>query len=280
MKLLTVQFPAVLMSVLVAAQVVNAQSELRGMVYDVERKSAIAYATVMIPGKGLGAVCNDVGEFGLLLTGEVELTDTVQVSSIGYTSKHLTVKEMMAGGIIYLVPKIQVLQQASVYPFRHALTIGKATTDLKYLTGWIREQIGGEIGRKFSVPHSLYKMEKLSFGFYSGYDTVWLRLHVRRMVDTLPHEELLEDEIILTVVKEKGIVEFDLTAYNLVFDEQEICISFELLKRTRRKNTRQHTNMAMITGAPPGNTYLKSSLQAAWIQRDRYEMSLQVALKY
>ncbi len=62
-----------------------------------------------------------------------------------------------------------------------------------------------------------------------AYDTSWYRLHIRTLENDLPYEELLADNVIVSISEESGWVELNLREYNIVLTGQ-VAVTLEWLK--------------------------------------------------
>jgi len=106
------------------------------------------------------------------------------------------------------------------------------------------------------------------------YDSSLFRLHIRNIVENLPHDELLKTDILILITKESGWIDIDLSKYNLVF-EGDIALSIEWIKVMGRDINKHITVTGQLTQVvtfnvkpKKGLTFNKKGTEAKW---DRLE---------
>ncbi|MES2628540.1 MAG: erythromycin esterase family protein [Bacteroidota bacterium] len=72
-------------------------------ILDAKSKLGLEYANVLLSGKSLGTISNSRGE-ALLAVPRSVIADTVRISMVGYESRYLPVRELLARPIVYLRP--------------------------------------------------------------------------------------------------------------------------------------------------------------------------------
>ena len=96
--------------------------------------------------------------------------------------------------------------------------------------GWILPPNSLEIGLKIDLGEMPALVKKMHVRVRdNSFDSCLFRLHVRNIVNELPADELLIENIFVPVTKRSGWVVIDLSKYNLVF-QGEIFLSLELLE--------------------------------------------------
>jgi hypothetical protein len=77
---------------------------------------------------------------------------------------------------------------------------------------------GHEVGLKIDLGTSFVKLHSLHIRMdKQSYDSSLFRLHIRNIKNKLPHNELLNENILITITNTSGWVDVDLSNYNLVF---------------------------------------------------------------
>jgi len=143
--------------------------------------------------------------------------------------------------------------------------------------GWILNFTpnGLEIGLKLDLGELPVLVKKLHVRVRdNSFDSCLFRLHVRNIVDELPGNELLTQNIFVTVTKRSGWVVIDLSKYNLVF-QGEIFLSLELLETKGINKNRlvtlhtsdgkeQAPNFSFNGSTDQFDTYSKMSSGSQW----------------
>jgi hypothetical protein len=111
-------------------------------------------------------------------------------------------------------------------------------------------------------------------------DTCLLRLHIRKVVDGKPAEEILTDSVSVYVNKlslDTKIPEFDLTPYDLIFSEKEFFVGIEVL---RCGNGKKGFCSFSFAGTEKGEYIYKSRLADDWSSTDDYTIYLKLFLRF
>src|SRR5690349_2366985 len=91
-----------------------ASIHLKGQVRDSQGRP-IAYASLQVPNRGLGTICNQAGLFSLYLPAESR-QDSLLVSMLGYTSRRISIASIQTSIdlLIELDQKAVQLQEVTV----------------------------------------------------------------------------------------------------------------------------------------------------------------------
>jgi hypothetical protein len=93
------------------------------------------------------------------------------------------------------------------------------------------------------------------------FDSVLLRLHVRKITDRTPSQELLNQNVFIKVRIKNGWVKFDLTDYNLIF-RNEIAVTLEWVKAW---GVCKDGNCLLFSlNAIKGTLYAKEASESTW----------------
>jgi hypothetical protein len=158
--------------------------------------------------------------------------------------------------------------------------IGAGGESVGYFRSWNFDSTGGEIGRIFNVPYSEYKVDKIRFKVSNFCDTCLVRLHIRKAVDNMPGEELLKDSISMIIrhlTLDDKAPEFDLAPYDLVLNQPEVFIGFELINC---KHPGKKDCSLCFAGTEEGNYVYKSTRASQWEKTDAFAIYLKIFLRY
>ena len=247
-----------------------------GKVFDSSSGKPLEYVNLGVIDTPLGITTNEKGEFSLDIKAQSPKA-IVRISMIGYKPQTLTIEELSnKENIIKLVNKPIQLAEVTVKPLSgKQKTIG--TIDNKHggLGGWGGTQRGKghEIGTKLELGTSPVFIK--DFHIYitkQSFECSVFRLHIRSIVDNLPSEELLTENILIQVSKKSGWVNIDLKKYNLVFSG-DVALSLEWvnvigLKRLTKVNGVMGANVNFRMNNKQGCTYTKWGTEAKWTHLD------------
>jgi hypothetical protein len=130
---------------------------ISGIILD-SLKNPIQYANIGVLNKPIGTVSNQKGEFNLSLDNSY-LSDTLKISSLGYISKELLIKDLFnkPNSSIKLDDLIEELNEVIVYsnnlePHSKGREKTKTNQELFFVVPDMSNvNLGAEIGRKFSI---------------------------------------------------------------------------------------------------------------------------------
>jgi len=249
---------------------------ISGKVIDSSSEKPLEYVNLGVINTQIGITTNEKGEFSLDIKGQ-SLKAIVRISMIGYKPQTFPIEELTnKENLIKLINTPVQLAEITAKPFSgKQKTIG--TTDNKHggLGGWGGTQrgTGHEIGTKLELGSSPVFIK--SFHIYltkQSFECSVFRLHIRSIVDNLPSEELLTENILIQVTKKSGWVDIDLKKYNLVFSD-DVALSLEWvnvigLKRLTKINGVMGANINFRMNNKQGRTYSRWGTEAKWTYRD------------
>ena len=135
---------------------------------------------------------------------------------------------------------------------------------------------------------SFVKLHNLHIHVYKqNYDSSLFRLHIRNIKDTLPYEELLNNNILITITKNSGWVDINLSNYNLIL-KGEIALTLEWLKvwgenennLIRVNNSKQKSaNVLFSVKNRQGCLYIKRGVEAKWSKIDTQSPSIYLTIQ-
>jgi hypothetical protein len=151
---------------------------------------------------------------------------------IGYKSQTFTIEELLAD-------KNQIKLEEEPFEIEELLFTSQkgkkrkvgtsGLTRLGGVSGWGGKKFGAghELGTRINLGDAPAKIHSLHIRLYKqSFDSTFLRLHIRDIVDNLPRKELLKDVIIVNVSKESGWVKIDLSKHDIIL-KGEIALTLE-----------------------------------------------------
>lgn len=234
---------------------------LKSKVVDARGGQGVAYVNIGIPGKNLGTVSNEQGQFELTID-QNQLTDTLLFSCIGYEAVRVPIPLLRQMDIpVMLNPKVAELKQVKVEASRlKEKYFGIFTESPMVQAGFNDNILGKECGvPMFSKNQALLDQVQINFGKCT-YDSVFFRLNVYQKSDSGRYENILREPLVYAYSKLEidETLAIDLRAYNIEV-QGDFMISVEYMR-----------------DLGPGTLYFKSKLnkpsyvratsQAEWVK--------------
>lgn len=198
----------------------------------------LPFANVGVVATPIGTVADDDGRFTLYLTDATRLTDTVQISLLGYQPDRRTIGQLIdvlrAAPTVSLVPRPTQLAEVNVRSAQWQVRqTGNTNTRTQMktnfaLAGKPRQNLGAQVGRVFRVPKRGALLEEFRF-FVSAnnFDSVRFRINVQMLRHNYPDNSLLQRPVYVELKpKQTGWITVDLRPYDL-FAADDVAISVE-----------------------------------------------------
>lgn len=287
-----------------------AQQKVSGLVEDDETGSPVSFASVTT-GQGDGIVTDSAGKFSITIRRQARLNDSLLVTAIGYASKKIRIRDLIADNKIKLAQANNTLAQVKVYAslkgdyrefgyyrnFRFDTSVWVEKIDsVKYRTNeryrWNtinRNKTGarykrnnkgnGEIGYIFEMPTKQFQVGKVQVKVNHNYDTCWLKLHLRTVGGSspgLPEADVLEKEVVLPVTLQYGLVEFDLDWEPISIPNKQIYVGFEL---QRCGCSTSEAPSFFFLGHETGVNFYRDSDKEIWRQGVDYTIYVRIMTK-
>lgn len=266
---------------------------IKGKVLDSSNGDLLQYVSIGVVDKPLGTITNENGEFSLEVNGQSPKA-IVRVSMIGFKAQNFTIGELSyKENIIKLVNETIRISEVIVRPFLGKLKkVGnKDYTKLGQVCGWSGTEFGrgSEIGLKIPLGNQRVKLHSLHIRVYlQSFDSSLFRLHIRNVVDDLPANELLDENILFPITKQSGWVDIDLSKYNLVF-KGDIALTIEWIKVigahkdrvVKFGNSNQYTanNVLLNVKEKQGCFYQKKTNEDKWSRIDTQSPSFYLIIQ-
>ena len=201
-----------------------------GKVVDSSTNELLGYVNVGVVGQSLGTITDESGAFELETYG-LSAETTVRFSMIGYIAKTYTIEQLSDNNEETIEMECAPIQLSEVVvkPSKPR-KIGATKKVLRgNVSGWggVKHGKGNEIGLKMELGEFPVNVKSLHMHiFKQSFDTCLFRLHIRNIINELPGDELLTQNIYISSTKESGWIEFDLSQYQLIF-KGDIILSLE-----------------------------------------------------
>jgi len=249
---------------------------ITGNVLDASNGEPLIYANIGVIETSVGTITDEKGNFKLDVKN-LPNKSIVRFSMIGFKSHIYAIEELLnKENTIRLEIETINLPEVIVKSVVKLKKVG-TTSYSKNVIGWRGNDFskGYEFGTKIELGDSPVKLKSLHMHVYKQtYDSSLFRLHIRNIAENLPHDELLNTDILILITKESGWIDIDLSKYNLVF-EDDIALSIEWIKVMGRDINKRNTVTGQLTQAVTFNvkpnkglTFQKMGTEAKW---DRHE---------
>ena len=251
----------------------------------------LIYVSIGVIGTSKGTISNEKGEFELNVNGICE-DSLVRFSMIGFESKTFTIKELLnKKNHIQLDNKPIQLTEIIIKPSGKLEKVGTVNfTKLGGVCGWGGTNFGKghEIGSKIELGKNMVQLKSMYIRlFKQSFDSTLLRLHIRDIAEVLPLDELLSQEIIISVSEEKGWVEIDLSKYNLIY-KGDIALTLEWIKvyginenRLMKMNgSKNYTaNVLFNLNKNNGTFFIRKGSEAKWLRVENQSPSFYLTVQ-
>ena len=204
---------------------------ISGKIIDSSNGKPLEYVSIGVPETSIGAISDENGNFKIDVTGQ-PLEGTIRFSLISYDSHVYKIGELCnKENIIELKPAPAQLSDVIVKPQGDLKIVGNSE-DSKYHGGWPGSEYGGghESGLKVRLGSQPVKILDMHFNVtIQSFDTSYFRLHIRSIEKGMPSKELLKENIMFSITQSSGLVNIDLSNYNLIF-KGDVAITLEWVK--------------------------------------------------
>ncbi|MEM9918160.1 MAG: CPBP family glutamic-type intramembrane protease [Bacteroidota bacterium] len=259
--------PILLASCLLMGQCLFAQQSLRGSIQDAQGQP-LSYVNIGLVGTTTGTVSKEDGTFILYFQDNVNPTDSLRCSMIGYKSQTYLISELQDSLLVQLTEDVIELEQVVVRP-KFPKTVVKGMTKSKgrmsvnfSISGKPRQNLGAEIGKRIRLKNKLSSIE--AFNFYirqNNYEAVKFRVLIYSIQKGKPHRFLSTEDIIIHIDnQQKGWIKVDLTPYELITDKDFI-IALQWIDASDKGNYLSLPIRLPVVGS---NHFYKFGSQAHW----------------
>ena len=268
-----------LFAFLLCIPVLNAQYILQGRIIDALTKEPLPFVNVGVLKKELGTVSNEDGFF-FLEVPDVFAKETLRFSMIGFDERDFQVADLEA---ILFSNNTLVLAEQTTFLEEVVLTAekkwdtrvsGNATTSKLLITGFTSNQLGNEIALFVKVKKTPAYIEGIQFSVVENiYPEVRFRVNVYSSEYRFPDENILKENIFVTLKQSEGIISVDLKEYDILVDD-DVFISLEWIDEDLGSE-----GLWFSAGVFGKSIYARSTSQAEWKKQRGLSLGMSVTLR-
>ena len=254
-----------------------------GNVVDNKNNKLLPYVNIGIINKEIGTVTDINGKFALSFKNEFE-NDTIRISSIGYKSVEILVKDLMLKKqpvSIKLEEEISELNEVVITAkaFKRK-TIGNNTESKFISTGYSYDQLGAEMGVKINIRENPTFVD--AFNFNISYNRLSaksiFRINFYSLENNNPKENILTENILVTIEpKQVGKIVIDLKSYDIVL-KNDVIVSLEWVGIDGENNKGEAIFFSL--GLLNSGTLYKKSSQAKFKKHSSMGVGFNIDIRY
>ncbi|MDJ0366231.1 carboxypeptidase-like regulatory domain-containing protein [Hymenobacter sp. H14-R3] len=247
--------------------VVAGAQPITGRVTDAKTGQPLPFVNIGVVGKALGTVSNEQGQYGLAFQEQLA-ADTVRVSYLGYQPRLLTLRQLQSAPNLALTAAAVALAEVRVAgksQFRRVHTLGNTGNSETSTNTLSNNDLGGQVGTVIKLSRRPTRLRNATFNIArTAQGVVTFRVNIYRLdargrpTDT----KLLTRDIIVTAPAVRGPITVDLSADQLILDEN-FFLAIEMLKWENATPRAEFTFSAAI-GYANNEIYWRRTSQAPW----------------
>lgn len=252
---------------------------ITGKVVDSSNGEPLEYVGVGVINTSIGTITDEKGNFKIDVNGQTQKA-IVRVSMISYKPQSFTIGELSEkDNTIRLVIAPTQLAEVIIKPSGKTRQAG--TTSYSRIGNWCgwggsHNGKGCEIGTKIALGNSPVLLKSLHIHVQrQAFDSSQYRLHIRTIANDEPVDELLAANIMITITKESGWIDIDLSNYNIVL-QRDIALTLEWVKvfgintnRAMKINNKRVAEYVLFNSKRnQGCTFMRWGTEAKWAKTD------------
>ena len=244
------------------------QQVIKGNIRGGKCGAGVPFANVGIVGKGVGTVANEQGAYQLAYSAATA-NDTVRISSLGFRSRLLPVRALAAQPDVELVAEAVALREVNVKArglYRRTHTLGSTKSGAGSTLTLDANDLGAEIGTVISLKRKPTRVLNANFTVaFNRAGAMKFRVNLYRL---LPNgkpsdQKLLQRDVIVTSSVVQGPITVDLTADQLVLDE-DFLLSLEWIGGADAQRVGNQLAFSAGLGYTDNDLYLRAASQDNW----------------
>jgi len=257
----------------------------KGVLLDSTNQQPIAYANILLTGKGRGTYSNQQGYFELTLNN----ASTVQISVIGYHTKTLKLTPQLSVVKIFLRPDVKALKEIIVKPFESEEVLTLGFDNKKKRIKFHLNSAGCEIA--VFIPNTTSKkalIKAIKIPMWRGKKNVLFRLNLYKIGEkgkpgtTIP----IENKVFSNRDIKKNLLYYDVSKWQITVPKEGVFVSLETLGikekqhlMTSVKDTRSFSKLKLTNQLSETFTYVKTAFKSnAWSELPAIISEKQTAL--
>ena len=271
--------PLFLFAFLLSFNALNAQHILQGRIIDAFTKEPLPFVNIGVLKKELGTVSNEDGFF-FLEVPDLFAKETLRFSMIGFDERDFQVADLEA---ILLSNNTLVLAEQTTFLEEVVLTAekkwdtrvsGNSTTSKLLITGFTSNQLGNEIALFVKVKKTPAYIDGIQFSVVENiYPEVRFRVNVYSSDYRFPDENIMKENIFVTLKQSEGLISVDLKEYDILVDD-DVFISLEWIDEDLGSE-----GLWFSAGVFGKSIYARSTSQAEWKKQRGLSLGMSVTLR-
>ena len=271
--------PLFLFVFLLSFTALNAQHIVQGRIIDAFTKEPLPFVNIGVLKKELGTVSNEEGFF-FLEVPDLFAKETLRFSMIGFDERDFQVADLEA---ILLSNNTLVLAEQTTFLEEVVLTAekkwdtrvsGNSTTSKLLITGFTSNQLGNEIALFVKVKKTPAYIEGIQFSVVENiYPEVRFRVNVYSSDYRFPDDNILKENIFVTLKQSEGLISVDLKDYDILVDD-DVFISLEWIDEDLGSE-----GLWFSAGVFGKSIYARSTSQAEWKKQRGLSLGMSVTLR-
>jgi len=271
--------PLFLFVFLLGLAVLNAQYILQGQVVDALTKDPLPFVNIGVLKKELGTVSNEDGFF-FLEVPDVYATETLRLSMIGFDTRDFQVAKLetilLSNNTLVLAEQTTFLEEVVLIAEKKWDTriSGNSSTSKLLITGFTSNQLGNEIALFVKVKKTPAYIDGIQFSVVENiYPEVSFRVNVYSSTYRFPDENILKENIFVTLKQSEGLISVDLKEYDILV-EDDVFISLEWIDEDLGSE-----GLWFSAGVFGKSIYARSTSHAEWKKQRGLSLGMSVTLR-
>lgn len=268
----------ILIFFLIPKMIYSQEIEIVGKILN-SNKIPLEYTNIGIKNKNIGTISDYYGNFKIILN-QKDINDILTFSYVGYENLDMNISDILSKNI----KEFTLIQR--VNELKEIIVVAKNSKIVEVGTKSTSGMVAGRVStfdsknkdmREFAKEITIRKPSKIlnvNFNLFAvKLDSATFRINFYNIKDNLPFEKIISDNIIIKQPITNGWNEFDLTKYNLKFDET-FFITLEYIPDNFNEEL-----PFWYSGQLLGKSISKSSSLGTWNVKNGARIALYVTLK-
>jgi CarboxypepD_reg-like domain len=245
---------------------------VKGKIIQQENNQPLSYVSIGVLNKPLGTLTDTLGDFNFQISQE-NLSDTLQISLVGYFSKKIVVKDFIESKkyTIKLDVKITELAEVVVTNTKTNIeTIGRQGSG-KFIQVSIHnkkpaeETIGSEMGMRYKTKQKNATLKDFNFNISgNNFNFIKYRINIYSVKDDMPDTLIYNKQIFMTIDNFKtGWTKVDLEPYNIKVN-QDFIVTVQWVEGRMDKKENPITMIPVAMTLFSKNCYARIASQDKW----------------
>ena len=241
---------------------------ISGRITNAATLEALPFVNIGVVGKALGTVADEQGAYKMIFQ-EALANETVRVSSMGFAPRNILLRELAAQPNVALTPEAVALGNVQVKGkalFRRTHMLGNTGNSENVTFTLNNRDLGGQVGTVIKLSRRPTRVKSATFNIaHDAPGQVTFRVNLYRLdAKGNPSDaKLLRREVIVTAPVVRGPMTVDLSADQLVLDE-DFYLSVEMLKWEGLPAGGATFAFSASLGYNNNQIYTRKTSQAAW----------------